>query len=123
MHALALVGVEDHGDRRDQRLAFSGLHLGDIGVVQGHGADQLHVEGTQPQLALRFFAGHRENFRQMSVEPGAVLNVSLDLQGAGQDLLVAHGLDPRLERVDLLDLPAVALQGVFVGIEPYGAFQ
>ena len=123
VHALALVGVEDHGDRRDQRLAFAGLHLGDVGVVQGHGADQLHVEGAQPQFAFRFLAGHRENFRQMPVKFGAAANVGLDLQSAGQDLFVAHGLDLRLQSVDLFDFPAVALQGVFVGIEPHGAFQ
>jgi hypothetical protein len=36
--------VEEHGQRRGQRLALARPHLGDRAVVQDHGADQLDVE-------------------------------------------------------------------------------
>ena len=42
--ALAFEGVEVRGQRGDERLAFTGLHLGDPAAVQDDAADQLHVE-------------------------------------------------------------------------------
>ena len=44
VHALAGERVEVDRQRRDERLAFAGAHLGDLALVQHHAADQLHVE-------------------------------------------------------------------------------
>jgi hypothetical protein len=52
VHALAGQRVQVGGQRRDQRLALAGLHLGDLAVVQHHAAEQLHVEVAHAQRAL-----------------------------------------------------------------------
>ena len=44
MHALAFERVQIRRQRRDQRLAFTGAHLGNTSLVQHHAADQLHAE-------------------------------------------------------------------------------
>ena len=44
MDAAAGERVEIDRQRRHQRLALAGLHLGDPALVQDHAADQLHVE-------------------------------------------------------------------------------
>jgi hypothetical protein len=54
MHALAGERVEIDRQRRDQRLAFAGLHLGDRCLqVQHHAADQLHVEMPLAEATFR----------------------------------------------------------------------
>ena len=42
--ALAVERIEVDGQGGDERLAFTGLHFGDLAVVQDDAADQLHVE-------------------------------------------------------------------------------
>ena len=39
-------------ERRDQGLAFTGLHFGDIAPVQGRATHELHIEVTLSQGAL-----------------------------------------------------------------------
>ncbi len=56
MHALAGERVQINGERRDQRLAFAGLHLGDRAFVQHHAAEQLHVEMALAEGTLSSFA-------------------------------------------------------------------
>ena len=68
MHALAGQRVQIRGQRRDQRLAFAGAHLGDLALVQHHAADQLHVEMTQAERAARGLAHGRERLGQQVVE-------------------------------------------------------
>ena len=43
VNAFAVERVEIGGQRGDERLAFAGLHFGDLAVVQDHAADHLHV--------------------------------------------------------------------------------
>ena len=52
MHALAGDGVKIAGQGGDERLAFAGLHLGDMTLVQRHGADELYVKVTHARDAL-----------------------------------------------------------------------
>ena len=103
VNALAFERVEIGGQRRDQRLAFAGLHFGDRAVVQHHAADQLHVVMPHVQHAAAGFADHGEasGSRSSSVSPlarRARNSAVLALQ-----LLVAEGLDRRLEGVDFRD--------------------
>ena len=56
------------GQRRDERLAFAGAHLGDLALVQHHAADQLHVEVPQAQRAARGLADDGERLGQHVVE-------------------------------------------------------
>ena len=72
MDAFAFEGIEIDGQGGDQRLAFAGLHLGDLAFVQHHAADQLHVEMALAQRALGRLADRGEGFRQQVVQGFAV---------------------------------------------------
>ena len=66
--ALAGEGVEIRRQGRDQRLAFAGLHLGDLAAVQDDAADQLDVEVPHVERAAARLADHGERFGQQVVE-------------------------------------------------------
>ena len=68
MDAFAGQRIQIDGQGGDQGLAFAGLHLGDVAVVQDHAADQLHVEMALAEGALGRFADHRKGFRQQVFE-------------------------------------------------------
>ena len=68
VHAAPGHGVERGGERRDERLALAGLHLGDLALVQHDAADQLDVEMAHAQLAPADLAGRGEDLRQRVVE-------------------------------------------------------
>jgi hypothetical protein len=53
---LPVERVEIDRQRGDQRLAFAGLHLGDLALMQDHAAHQLHVEMALAERALRRLA-------------------------------------------------------------------
>ena len=73
--AVAGERVEVDGKRGDQRLAFAGLHLGDLALVQHHAADQLHVEVALAERALGRLAHGGEGGHEKVVELGAVLEL------------------------------------------------
>lgn len=52
VHALAGNSVEIASQRGDQGLTFAGLHLGDVALVQCHGANKLHVKVAHTHGAL-----------------------------------------------------------------------
>ena len=52
VHALAGDGIEIAGQRRDERLALAGLHLGNVALVKRHGADKLYIKVTHARDAL-----------------------------------------------------------------------
>ena len=70
--ALAVERVEVGGQGRDERLAFAGLHLGDLAAVQHDAADELHVEVPHVQHAAAGLADDGEGFGQQIVERLAV---------------------------------------------------
>ena len=70
--ALAFERVEVGGQRGDERLAFAGLHLGDLAAVQHHAADELHVEVPHVQHAAAGLADDGEGLGQQVVERLAV---------------------------------------------------
>ena len=51
-HASSLEGARVHGQRRDERLAFAGLHLGDAAFVKHLAAHDLHVEVAHAERAF-----------------------------------------------------------------------
>ena len=77
VNALAFERVQVAGQGGDQRLAFAGLHFGDLALVQHHAADQLHVEMAHVEHAAAGFADHGEGFDQEVVEGGALRESSL----------------------------------------------
>jgi hypothetical protein len=44
VHAAAGEGIEEDGQRADERLPFTGGHFGDHAAMQGDAADELHIE-------------------------------------------------------------------------------
>ena len=68
MDALAGQRVEIDRERRDQRLAFAGLHLGDVALMQHHAADQLDVEMPLAEGALGRLAHRGEGGNQDVVQ-------------------------------------------------------
>ena len=62
--APAGQAVEGGGQRRDQRLALAGLHLGDPALVQDDAADQLDVEVAHPEGPLHRLARRGEDLGQ-----------------------------------------------------------
>ena len=69
--ALAFERVQVGGQGGDERLAFAGLHLGDLAAVEHRAADQLHVEVPHVQHAPAGLADDREASasRSSSVSP------------------------------------------------------
>src|SRR5690606_34170629 len=70
--ALAGQRVEVGRQGCNQRLTFTGAHLGDAAAVQDHAADQLHVKRPQAKRALRRFA-HYGKGRNEKIIDGATL--------------------------------------------------
>ena len=68
MDALALKRIEIDRERRDQRLAFAGLHLGDFAAVERDAADQLDVVMALAERADGRLADRRERFGKQVVE-------------------------------------------------------
>ena len=102
VHALAGERVEIGGQRGDQRLALTGLHLGDVAQVQCPAAHDLHVEVPLAQRAFGRLPHGGERFGKQVVEGFAVCEPLPVLVGHRPQLRVGHRLEVGFERVDLL---------------------
>ena len=91
--ALAGERVEIDRKRRHQRLAFAGLHLGDVALMQHHAADQLDVEMALAEGALGGLAHGGEGRDQDVVERLAVGELGAELGGAGLQRLIRERCD------------------------------
>ena len=110
VHALAWQRVQVRRQRRDQRLAFAGAHLGDLALVQHHAADQLHVEVAHAERAARRLADSREGFGQHVVEGLAVGEPLAEFRGLALELLVAQRFERLFERIGAGDALVIAVQ-------------
>ncbi len=113
--ALAGQRVEIDRERRDQRLAFAGLHLGDVALMQHHAADQLDVEMALAEGALGRLAHGRKRRNQEVVECLAFRELLPELGGAGLQRVVGQCRDLRLQRVDGADAGLISLHPPVVG--------
>ena len=68
VHAAPAERVQINRQGGDQRLAFTGLHFGDLALVQHHAADQLHIEVAHVQHAAAGLADHGEGLDQKVVQ-------------------------------------------------------
>ena len=84
--------------RRDERLPFAGLHLGDVALVEDDAAHQLHVEEADADRALERLPHGRERLEEDVVDVLAVLDPLLELDRLGGELFVAELLELGLER-------------------------
>jgi len=108
VHAVAGQCVEIGRQRADERLALTGLHLGDVAQVQGRTTHQLDVEVPLAQGALGGLADGGECLRQQAVEALAV----------GHPLLVRRGQRAQLVVGELGVLRFEGVDGVGVRLEP-----
>ena len=103
VNALALERVQVGRQRGDERLAFAGLHLGDLALVEHGAADQLHVEVPHVEHAAAGLAHDGEGLGQQVVERLAVGEALAELGGLAAQLLVGERLERGLEGADLAD--------------------
>ena len=97
--ALARERVEVRRQGRDQGLALTGLHLGDVAEVEGGATLDLHVVVPLADDPLRRLADRGEGLRHQVVEGLAVREPLLELPGHALELGVAHGDEVVLDRV------------------------
>ena len=114
VHALAGNSVEIASQGGDEGLAFAGLHLGDVALVQRHGADELYIKVTHAHGALGSFAHGGKGLGEHVVERLAVGVTLAELIGLAAELLLGHLLKLGLKTVDLVDDLVVALK-VLIG--------
>ena len=97
VHAFARERVQVGGERRHQRLAFAGAHLGDAAIVEREAADELHVEVAHLHRAARRFADHGKTFGREVGERRAFGEALAEFDGLGAQSFVAQCLQRGLE--------------------------
>ena len=115
MDAAAGKRIEIDRQRRDQRLAFAGLHLGDLAFMQHHAADQLDVEMALAERALAGLAHGGEGRHQDIVERRALGELLLEFVGARAQRLVGERFQLLFQRVDLVDARPIGADAPVVG--------
>ena len=111
VHAFARQRVEVRGERRHERFALAGLHLGDVAQVERRAAHDLDVVGPLPDGSPGGFAHSGESLGKELVKGFAVRDTLLELLGLPPEFLVRHVLESGLERIDLLFDRLELLQG------------
>ena len=118
VHALARQCIQVDRQRGRQRLAFTGAHLGDLALVQGHPAQQLDIEMAHLHHPLGALAHHGEGLRQDVVERLPPADPVLELLRLGAQRIVAELFELRLQRVDAIGrLPVLLEQAVVARTE------
>ena len=88
----------------DERLALTGLHLGDVALVQDDAAHHLDVEHPLLRLAPARLAHGGVGLEEQLVERLPVLEPLAQRGGRALELLVGELLEVRLERGDVVRL-------------------
>ena len=102
--------VQHHRQRRRQRLALAGLHLGDLALVQRHAADQLDVEVAHPHRALAGLATIAKHSGSRSSSDSPSRGALAQLVHALAQLVVGVVFELGLEGVDQRDALLVDLE-------------
>jgi len=118
--ALARKRVQIQGEARDQRLAFTGLHLGDPALVQDDPTHQLDVEVTQANRAAARLAAEGESLDQQVVEVLPFLRPLAQLVRALAEAGVVELLELGLEAGDGGRDREMALDLALVGVKKLG---
>ena len=114
--AAPLERIEVQRERGDERLALAGAHLGHPPLVQDHAADELHVEVTQAEGALRGLPHRSKGLRQKGLQVLALSQARAELSRLGAQRLVGQPVIPGLQCVDLRNQLAVFLDVAAIGI-------
>jgi hypothetical protein len=115
MDAAAGERIEIDRQRRHERLAFAGLHLGDAALVQHHAADQLHIEMALAERAFAGLAHGRKGRNQEIVEVLAGGEFFAEGFGARAQFFVREPPEFALERVDGIDAGTIGANAPFIG--------
>src|SRR5918995_295066 len=99
--ALALERVQVQRLDGDERLALTGLHLGDVALVQGDAAHQLDVEESDADRAPEGLPDRRKGLEEELLERLSALQALLELPGLAGERLVGELLELGLERPDV----------------------
>ena len=119
VHAFARKSVQISGEGTDQRLTFTGAHLGDPALMQGDAAQKLHVKMAKPQHSRRSRADHGVRIGKKFVQRGAFLDALLKIGGHRFEFLVRHRCVMRGEKLDLIrDLAELSYLS-FIGVCEY----
>ena len=116
MHALAGQRVQVRGERGDEGLALTGLHLGDTALMQYDTADELHVEMAHAHRTGSRLTHHGEGFRQQVIEGLPLLEAGAEFRGLAPEFLIRKGFYFRLQRIDLFDHRLQLFELAFAGI-------
>ena len=103
VHASPVEGIEIGGQRRDERLALTGLHLGDPPEMQCHPAHELDVEMALAQHPPGRLADDRIGLDQEIVEGLALVEAVLEFHCLVDEGVVAQALHLGLEGADRRD--------------------
>ena len=99
--ALPGERVQVDRQRRGERLALAGAHLGDRALVQHRTAQDLHVEVAHAERALRGLAHDRERLGQQIVQRLALFEPLAELGGLAAELVIGERSELVFERVDV----------------------
>ena len=101
MHALAFKGIEHNRQCGNKCLTFTGLHFGNLALVQSHGSKELHIIMSHAKDTTTCLPHQRKNLRQYIIES---LFSRLDLITIYGNLLrkvfICKFLHLRLKRID-----------------------
>ena len=103
MNAAALKCARIDGKRRDERLAFAGLHFGDTAFEENLAAHDLDVEVAHAEHALAGLADDRKRFGQQVIEQLACREAAAKLFGLRAKFVVGERFDLRFEYIDSFD--------------------
>ena len=114
--AAAGERVEVGRQRRDERLAFTGLHFGDGAFMEHHAADELDIEVALPERPLGRLTYRGEGRNEKVTQRFAVSDLLAKSVGAGPQLFVAQGGKLAFEGINLGDDRPVALDPPVAGL-------
>ena len=118
MDALARQTVEVGRQQTDEGLALTGLHLGDVALVQGGTTHDLDVEVTFVEHPLGGLAHRCVRLGKQMVEVLAVVEALLEVSGLATQLVITHGDVVVLDAVDLANDPVEATDDLaFSGVQ------
>ena len=119
MHAFTRQRVQVDRQRRHQRLALAGAHLGNLALMQSHATNQLHVKVSHFEHAPTGFAHYGERFYQQIIERFAIRDAFFELGSFATQLLVRQRFEAILKRVDLDHIAAKLFEQAVVTAAKY----
>jgi hypothetical protein len=110
VRALAGERVQVQRLNRDEGLALTRLHLGDVALVQDDAAHQLHVEEAHAHCTLEGLSHGCKGLEDELVDRLAVLDPLLELGSLAGEVGVRELLELRLQGADVCRLLGQALE-------------